>query len=396
MVTMRRLGDIATIIMGQSPKGDTYNHDGIGLPLLNGPTDFGSYSPNSILFTNASKRECKKNDLIFCVRGSTTGRMNWADKKYSLGRGVCSFRGESELKTKFIRYAIEVNLEALLKQAGGGTFPNLTKDTINDFVMPFPENSEKIAAIVNVYDNLIKNNNHRIVILEKIAQSIYQEWFLKFHFPNHQIKKLIDSPLGLIPDGWEIKEISDVADVNPENITKKNAPEFIGYIDIKSVGKGLINEIKSLEFKSAPSRARRIVQDGDIIWATVRPNRKQYSYICRPEENTIVSTGFVVLRAKKIPPSYLYLFTTTDAFTSYLVNHATGSAYPAVNSGIFSKASILIPPKKLLSMFNDVVSPTMQQSFILKKKNEILKQQRDMLLPKLISGAIDISGKEYL
>ena len=86
------LNSIATITMGTSPKGTTYNRDGIGLPLLNGPTEFGETHPHCTLYTTDSKRECKTHDLIFCVRAST-GRMNWADRTYSLGRGVCSIRG---------------------------------------------------------------------------------------------------------------------------------------------------------------------------------------------------------------------------------------------------------------------------------------------------------------
>jgi type I restriction enzyme S subunit len=188
----------------------------------------------------------------------------------------------------------------------------------------------------------------------------------------------------------EVKRLDEVADVNPQSITKKNAPESIGYIDIKSVGSGIVNEVKTMQFKDAPSRAKRIVVDGDIIWATVRPNRKQFSYICKPSTNTIASTGFAVLRSKMVPASYMYSFTTTDSFASYLVNHATGSAYPAVNSDIFKKANILVPASELLDKFDELCLATMQQSEVLKKKNKNLKQQRDMLLPKLISGQIEL------
>ena len=90
------LNQIATVIMGLSPKGTTYNNCEEGIPLLNGPTEFGQIHPQCTLFTTDSKRECKIDDLIFCVRGST-GRMNWADRVYSLGRGVCSIRGDTYL-----------------------------------------------------------------------------------------------------------------------------------------------------------------------------------------------------------------------------------------------------------------------------------------------------------
>ena len=196
--------------------------------------------------------------------------------------------------------------------------------------------------------------------------------------------------MGQIPEGWEVKRLDEVADINPQSITQRNAPEKIGYIDISSVGTGVIDEVKPMLFNEAPSRARRVVVDGDIIWATVRPNRKQYSFICKPLPNTIVSTGFAVIRSKSLPESYLYSFTTTDSFTGYLINHATGSAYPAVNSDIFQKAGILVPPKNLVEKFDEFCSRAISLSEVLKKKNANLKQQRDMLLPKLISGQIEL------
>ena len=79
-VPVKKLRDVAQVIMGTSPKGHTYNTAGEGIPLLNGPTEFGERHPDCTVFTNAPVKECGAGDLIFCVRGSTTGRMNWADK----------------------------------------------------------------------------------------------------------------------------------------------------------------------------------------------------------------------------------------------------------------------------------------------------------------------------
>ena len=285
------------------------------------------------------------------------------------------------------------------KLDSGASISQITINSLESYKVKLPDLSfqKSVREVLIKYDNLIENNNRRIAILEDMAQSLYREWFVNFRYPNHKDNlntdrnpKRFDSPLGQIPEGWEVKRLDQIADVNPQSITKKNAPEEIGYIDIKSVGTGTINEVKIMSFDGAPSRARRVVVDGDIIWATVRPNRKQFSYICKPAPNTIASTGFAVLRSKSLPASYLYSFTTTDSFTGYLVNHATGSAYPAVNADIFQKADILVPPQKLMEKFDELCSDAISQSEVLKKKNKNLKQQRDMLLPKLISGQIKL------
>ena len=130
--------------------------------------------------------------------------MNWADQNlFYLGRGVCSIRGNTLLETKFIRYCLEWKLDGLLSLAGGSTFSNLTRDTIRNFPIPYPESRYKIAAVLSAYDDLIENNTRRIKILEDMAQTLYQEWFVHFRFLGHENVPMVESPMGPIPQGWE-------------------------------------------------------------------------------------------------------------------------------------------------------------------------------------------------
>jgi type I restriction enzyme S subunit len=299
---------------------------------------------------------------------------------------------ESKVNAYFIKYYIDYIKLEIQQISQGTTQDNLSLDKLRTFKLKVPEKLivDEITSQLLSYDNLIENNNRRIAILEDMAQSLYREWFVKFRFPDHENVKFKESPLGQIPEGWEVKKLFEVAKINPESITKKNAPDYIRYVDIKSVSSGTIKGIKLMDFDNAPSRARRKVKHGDVIWATVRPNRKQYSFMAKPLENTVVSTGFAVLRAEKVSSEYLYYSVTTDDFTTYLVNHATGSAYPAVNSSVFDGADILIPRKNLLDQFDALVTNSISESETLKLKNINLKKQRDMMLPKLISGAIKI------
>src|SRR5437868_9574371 len=87
-----RLIDVADIVMGTSPPGDSCNSTGIGEPLLNGPTEFGPHHPTPVQYTTAPRRFAETGDILFCVRGSTTGRMNWADRRYAIGRGIAAIR----------------------------------------------------------------------------------------------------------------------------------------------------------------------------------------------------------------------------------------------------------------------------------------------------------------
>lgn len=132
-----RVGDMATIILGLSPRSITYNRDGRGLPLVNGPADFGAVYPDRERWTTASRRECKAGDILFCVRGATAGRMNRADRRYSLGRGVCAIRGASDPDTRYLGYCLEYLLPALLGRSGGTNFPILRYGDLANLEIPY-------------------------------------------------------------------------------------------------------------------------------------------------------------------------------------------------------------------------------------------------------------------
>lgn len=264
---------------------------------------------------------------------------------------------------------------------------------LSQIALPIPPlpTQRKIAAILSAYDDLIDNNTKRIKILEEMAQTIYNEWFVKFKFPGHENVKMVDSELGMIPEGWEVKKLGEVADINSASIKKGMEPSKINYIDISSVSTGNIDKIEPITFTEAPSRARRIVKHGDIVWSTVRPNRKSYSLILNPMDNLIVSTGFAVITPDKVPYTYLYHALTTDEFVGYLVNNSTGAAYPAVNSKDFQNAVILRPSNDILSEFHSKVEAVFELKHNFTVKNENLHRTRDLLLPRLISGEIDVS-----
>src|SRR5690554_5074401 len=117
------LDDIADIIMGQSPSGDTCNNEGIGSPLLNGPTEFGEFYPTAVQYTTDPKKFSQEGDILFCVRGSTTGRMNWSNSKYAIGRGLAAFRHKLGVDYQFfLKGIIDLHLNDLLFQATGSTF----------------------------------------------------------------------------------------------------------------------------------------------------------------------------------------------------------------------------------------------------------------------------------
>ena len=146
----------------------------------------------------------------------------------------------------------------------------------------------------------------------------------------------------------ETIDLGAVVSINPDSVGKDFRFETIKYIYITSVGSGTLNGLSEIKFSQAPSRAKRLVNNGDTILSTVRPNRRSFLYVKNPELNIVVSTGFAVLRATdKIDSRYLYYTVTHQAFTDYLTNNAKGAAYPAVDADTIGRAEIWLPPLHL-------------------------------------------------
>jgi type I restriction enzyme S subunit len=249
----------------------------------------------------------------------------------------------------------------------------------------------RIAGILSAYDELMENSQRRIRLLEAMARALYREWFVHFRFPGHEKLPRVASPLGDIPQGWEVKKLATVADVNRAQINARTAPEELHYIDISSVSPGQIDSITTYAFADAPGRARRIVQHGDVLWSCVRPNRRSHAQVMHSEPDTIASTGFAVLTATKVPFTFLYFATTTDDFVAFLTNNATGAAYPAVSGATFEKSDLLIPPAPLLKKFGDATIPMAEQIHTLQRQIQNLRRTRDLLLPRLLSGQAKLS-----
>jgi type I restriction enzyme S subunit len=355
--------EVAEIIMGQSPTGDTYNTIGDGLPLLNGPTEFGYYNPECTLYTTDSKREGKLGDLIFCVRGSTTGRMNWADQIYSLGRGVCAIRGESFLKSKYIKYCLDAYLAGLLQLAGGGTFPNLSRSDIAGFKIPYSKKVEEIASILLAYDNLIENNLKRIKLLEEKAQLHY--------------KDLIKESANW--DKIRLEEfVSVVKGRKPSKVFEQPEEECQLYLLLDTV-----ERVKTLYTSDLTLPQARIT---DVLMC-MDGARSGLSF--RGMIGAIGST-MAIWRSNSeiISGELLYQFMKQNE--SAITQGNTGAAIPHANRKFIFDMKISVPKKKDAEFFEKSNSPVVKLINTLYEQNTKLREARDILLPKLMNGQIEV------
>ncbi|SQD77933.1 restriction endonuclease subunit S [Moritella yayanosii] len=206
------------------------------------------------------------------------------------------------------------------------------------------------------------------------------------HFPS---EFEFSEQIGWIPKGWEETTIDELCRINPQSWTKKNAPKAVKYVDLANAKNGAIGEIANYTFDDAPSRARRILQPHDTIIGVVRPANRSFAYV--NEEGLTGSTGFVVVRAKKENyRAFSYLALTNEDCIKEFTRIADGAAYPAIKPEDVAKAECVFSSDAILDKFEYTVGALMKKIAANEQQITPLISLRDTLLPKLISGELQI------
>jgi type I restriction enzyme S subunit len=405
-----KLDDCVDLLAGFPFKSHQFTDNPDDVPLVKGENvsqgcilwEKSKYWPASD-WDNLEKFHLRPGDVIIAMdRPWIPAGLKWSfirqnDPGSLLVQRCARLRSSNEcLDQNFLRFVIGgPDFEGYVKPITTGVnVPHISGKQILEFEFTLPPLpiQRRIAGILSAYDDLIENNQRRIKILEEMARRLYREWFVHFRFPGHEDCRFVASPLGEIPEGWEVKAVGDVAVVNRLTVNMKNSPDRLHYIDIASVSPGRIDTVTDLLYSEAPGRARRIVGHGDILWSCVRPNRRSHALVLNPEADTIASTGFAVLSATAVPFAFLYQAVTTDEFVAYLSNNATGAAYPAVTAPVFEGAKLLCPEPGLLQCFGDLTIPIAEEVHVMQCQIHNLRRTRDILLPRLLSGQIDVAA----
>jgi type I restriction enzyme S subunit len=251
----------------------------------------------------------------------------------------------------------------------------------------------KIARVLSAYDDLIENNSRRIAILEEMAQAIYREWFVNFRFPGRENVKLIYSPLGKIPEGWRVAKLEDAVYVNPRVTVPKNGEKF--FVSMGAIPHNtMLIDVSALERRTGNSGAK--FQNADTLFARITPcleNGKTafVQFLNSSLDVAFGSTEFIVLRSKTVCPEFVYLLARSDPFRDNAIKSMSGATgRQRVQEKCFDKFFIAHPDSTTLSDFSAVMQPLFRHVFMLDLKNCNLRQTRDLLLPKLISGQLDV------
>ncbi len=322
------------------------------------------------------------------------------DKGIFLGQRLVKYRAnQKKLDNRFLLYSLlDDDLQGQIKAFGSGsTVEHMRVPDCEKLVLRLPplKIQHKIASILSTYDDLIENNNRRIKILEEMAQTIYREWFINFCFPGHEQVKMVDSPLGKIPEGWEVKAVTEAVEIKPKTKVPKEGEKPFVPMGSLSTDSMLISNV---ETKAGNSGTK--FKNGDTLFARITPcleNGKTGFVQFLPDNETTAfgSTEFIVLRSKSLSPEYVYLMARSSKFRDHAIKSMSGATgRQRVSEKCFDQFFIAQPGCGILDVFRSRVSPMFREIHVLAKKNENLRQTRDLLLPKLISGTIDVSAIE--
>ena len=276
---------------------------------------------------------------------------------------------EARLDTRFLYFALRPQLDHLRSVSTGSATKFLTMGLLSNLELPLPDlpTQRKIAGILSAYDDLIENNLRRIKILEEMAQSLYREWFVHFRFPGHESARFTDSPLGQVPEGWEVKPLFNVATVKygkmlPKKDLAEDAP-FPVYGAAKVIGR---HTSFTREDRTIICGCRGSV--GEMQITEPRCYVTNNSFTFDPVSANV----------------YFWLFYTLSE--RGLRDVTGGAAQPQITLDGISQVFLLVPPDSILGVFERRSRALAELAWNLKSKNQNLRRTRDLLLPKLLTN----------
>lgn len=312
----------------------------------------------------------------------------------------------SKLNSKYLLYWLKNNSSLIESMGSGTTVKGIRLEQLTDLYFKDVDikTQQKIAKVLSNYDDLIENNNKRIKILEEMAQKIYKEWFVDFKFPGHETATFKDSELGKIPTDWKVGTIKDINDVKGGYAFKREDLKDTGecgVIKIKNIQSGDI-DVTSCQYISEDiaqkAYAYRLFAGDMLIAMTgaqvgkvgIMPKTEQHYYLNQRVGKFVPNKEYIVNN------QYLSMCTSSEKFNILINNVASGVAQPNISSSQIESIEILAPKAEILTKFETLVNPLFMETMVFKEKNAILKQTRDLLLPRLISGEIDVENMEIV
>jgi type I restriction enzyme S subunit len=254
---------------------------------------------------------------------------------------------------------------------------------------PSVDVQRRIASILSAYDDLIENNTRRIAILEEMARRIYEEWFVRFRFPGHDNVRIVESELGPVPEGWQIAPLGDLIEDVRDTVSPDSLAPDTPYVGLEHIPRRSIALAEWGHAANAQSTKVRF-RERDILFAKIRP---YFHKVAIAPLAGVASSDAIVIRPKRDEIYGLVLaVVSSDAFIAEATQTSNGTKMPRANWSVLRRYPVPIAPAALRARFEELMVGIVSAvgNHVLRSRN--LRATRDLLLPKLISGELDVSA----
>lgn len=400
-----KLSKIMDIIGGGTPKTTIPDYWDGEIPWLS-VKDFNSSNRTvnetektitELGLKNSSTKLLNKGDLIISARG-TVGAIAQLGKPMAFNQSCYGLRANGATTNNYLYYLLKYKIKSIQKNTHGSVFNTITKDTFEILTASLPtdiEEQKAIAHILSTLDDKIETNNEINKKLEEMSQAIFKRWFVDFEFPNEDGEpykssggEMVESELGMIPEGWEVKKLNEVIDnvknsTNPGKHLKDRKYIPIDTMSMKSV---TVNAFKT--YKEANS-SLILFEEFDILIGAMRVYFHRVNLA--PFKGITRTTTFVLRSKEKKDVAYNLFLLNQDKTINYADKTSKGTTMPyAIWENGLGEMLLAYPTCHLRMRFNSIVFPMLEKMISNANENGKLQNIRDTLLPKLMSGEIRV------
>lgn len=331
----------------------------------------------------------KRNDIVL-TREAPLGEVGLirTDERLFLGQRTMMYRADESIANQnYLYYAFQGGIvQGQIRSWGSGsTVEHLRVPDASKFQVPVPPIKEqlKIAATLTAYDDLIENNRQRITLLEKMAEEIYREWFVRLRFPGHEHTQVHKG----VPEGWSMGSLNALCTDVREGVPKRRFDEDIRYVGLEHIPRCKLT-LDNFEWVRLIESNKFRFSQGDILFGKIRPYLHKVSLA---DFEGICSTDAIVIRpTRKHYAEFVLLTVASNSFIDLATTAAKGTKMPRADWGFLSSQQMKIPSDDLLNEFSKRTSATFDLAKKLTKQNEQLANTHGLLLNRLISGTLRV------
>ena len=375
------LGDIANVTMGQSPKSEFYNSERQGMPFLQGNRTFGKRYPTFDTYTTKVTKIARAGDVIMSVR-APVGDLNFAPADMCLGRGVCGIRMKNG-NQDFLFYLLKYYMPRLLNRESGTVFGSVNRNDINGLEVEIPDDVDiqrRIARTLTMLDEKIEENDRINKNLEQQSMSLFKSWFIDFEPFDGQVPKTWVN--GVLGDFVEIKRGGSPRPI--QNFLSDSGFHWLKISDATGISSPFINEIKEYIIEAGLKKTVYLKSGSLVLSNSATPGLPKILDI-----DTCIHDGWLYFPSSKFSNEYLYLY--FKHIRDNLIALGNGSVFTNLKMDILKNYPTNLPTENVLKEFDGLVQPIFAMILSKTRETKRLAEIRDTLLPKLMSGELDVS-----